>query len=153
MPSLLDAACAPSLAAVAVRLTQRVTASIFRPGLCTMDDIDESNYVEYQTMPSGKWHAAKFCEEITKTLLSTVRAFALLVSFPTPPMPHFHALTAVHRGRRVSSATWMMSTRLPAIAPQQFVGWYGPGPLECIILRRQIANSLITAVVRVFSTP
>ena len=89
-----------------------------------MDDIDETNYVEYQvlvcpelqcplvyvqanavgptvhlfrlcvrstcenihqtmtsacslilvqTMPSGKWHPAKFCEEITRTLLQTVR--------------------------------------------------------------------------------
>jgi hypothetical protein len=40
-------------------------------GLCTYEDIDESNYVEYQTMPSGKWHAAKFCEEITTSLLKT----------------------------------------------------------------------------------
>lgn len=40
-------------------------------GLCTYEDIDESNYVEYQTMPSGKWHAAKFCEDITKSLLKT----------------------------------------------------------------------------------
>ena len=37
----------------------------------TMDDIDESNYVEYQTMPSGAWHPAKFCEDITKTMLQT----------------------------------------------------------------------------------
>lgn len=61
-----------------------------------MEDIDETNYVEYQvlplvlsgwastrplsltcqrgqTMPSGKWHPAGFAESTTKTLLLTVR--------------------------------------------------------------------------------
>jgi hypothetical protein len=117
-----------------------------------MDDIDESNYVEYQTMPSGKWHAAKFCEEITKTLLSTVRAFALLV-LPMPPVPHFHALTAPSGGHRASSATWMMSTRPPAIALQQFVGWYlsKPLPSPCIASARHLADNV--AVLRVLSPP
>eukprot|EP00802_Teleaulax_amphioxeia_P021317 Tamp_21666.p2 GENE.Tamp_21666~~Tamp_21666.p2 ORF type:complete len:162 (+),score=45.28 Tamp_21666:40-486(+) len=36
-----------------------------------MEDIDETNYVEYQTMPSGKWHPAGFAESTTKTLLET----------------------------------------------------------------------------------
>mmetsp|Transcript_19750 Transcript_19750/g.31631 ORF Transcript_19750/g.31631 Transcript_19750/m.31631 type:complete len:169 (-) Transcript_19750:214-720(-) len=37
--------------------------------LATYEDLDETNYVEYQTMPSGKWHAAKFNEDVTQTFL------------------------------------------------------------------------------------
>lgn len=28
--------------------------------MCSLDDITEETYCEYQTVPSGKWHAAKF---------------------------------------------------------------------------------------------
>ncbi|KAG8460714.1 hypothetical protein KFE25_010769 [Diacronema lutheri] len=39
--------------------------------MVTYDEIDESNYVEYQTAPSGKWHAAKISEDVVRRFLDT----------------------------------------------------------------------------------
>lgn len=39
--------------------------------LVTMEDIDETNYVEYQSHPSGVWQAAKMEESVIQQLLST----------------------------------------------------------------------------------
>ena len=38
--------------------------------LCSWDEITEKEYVEYQTMPSGKWHPAKYGIGPIKTLLN-----------------------------------------------------------------------------------
>lgn len=32
--------------------------------MCSLEDIDEASYCEYKTMPSGKWHPAKFSAAI-----------------------------------------------------------------------------------------
>eukprot|EP00960_Hanusia_phi_P052594 761547-Hanusia_phi.AAC.2 len=37
--------------------------------MCSFEDINESNYVEYQTAPSEKWHPAKFSEPIVSELM------------------------------------------------------------------------------------
>lgn len=39
--------------------------------LASFEDIDESNYVEYQTMPSGKWHACNYSQETVEHLLES----------------------------------------------------------------------------------
>ena len=41
--------------------------------LATMDDItaDDANYCEYQTMPSGTWHAAKYCSAVVQRFIRT----------------------------------------------------------------------------------
>ena len=39
--------------------------------LCTWDKITSKEYVEYQTMPSGKWHPSKYGISTIKTLLNT----------------------------------------------------------------------------------
>ena len=38
--------------------------------LCSWDEITDKEYVEYQTMPSGKWHPAKYAIGPIKTLLN-----------------------------------------------------------------------------------
>jgi len=38
--------------------------------MVTFDDIDETNYVEYQTEPSGKWQAAKVSEDVVRRFLN-----------------------------------------------------------------------------------
>ena len=41
--------------------------------MATMDDITEEdgNYCEFQTFPSGSWHAALFCSDVVEQLLAT----------------------------------------------------------------------------------
>ena len=39
--------------------------------LATLDDIDESNYVEYLPMPSAVWRPALFCEATVRHLLAS----------------------------------------------------------------------------------
>jgi hypothetical protein len=39
--------------------------------MCTFEDIDSSNYVEYQTAPSGLWHPSKFCADVVQEMLDT----------------------------------------------------------------------------------
>lgn len=39
--------------------------------MVTYDDIDETNYVEYQTAPSGAWHAAKISEDVVRRFVDT----------------------------------------------------------------------------------
>ena len=39
--------------------------------LCTWDYITNNEYVEYQTVPSGKWHASLFGYETIQMLLNT----------------------------------------------------------------------------------
>ena len=39
--------------------------------LASYDDITASNYVEYQTVPSGTWHTSKYAEETVQQLLDT----------------------------------------------------------------------------------
>ncbi|CAI5743079.1 unnamed protein product [Peronospora destructor] len=41
--------------------------------MATMDDITEEdgNYCEFQTFPSGSWHAALFCSDVVEKLLAT----------------------------------------------------------------------------------
>ncbi|CAH0478413.1 unnamed protein product [Peronospora belbahrii] len=41
--------------------------------MATMDDITEEdgNYCEFQTSPSGSWHAALFCSDVVEQLLAT----------------------------------------------------------------------------------
>ena len=38
--------------------------------MVSFDDITAENYVEYQTMPSGAWHAAQFAWEAVSGLAS-----------------------------------------------------------------------------------
>mmetsp|Transcript_33605 Transcript_33605/g.82630 ORF Transcript_33605/g.82630 Transcript_33605/m.82630 type:complete len:156 (-) Transcript_33605:596-1063(-) len=40
--------------------------------MCTLDDITEETYCEYQTMPSGKWHPAKFAAPVVDEMLQTL---------------------------------------------------------------------------------
>ena len=35
--------------------------------MCTLEDITEESYCEYQTMPSGKWHPAMYSAGIVRT--------------------------------------------------------------------------------------
>ena len=37
----------------------------------TWDDIDEEEYVEYRTSPSGTWHASKYSAMAVRSLLNT----------------------------------------------------------------------------------
>lgn len=41
--------------------------------MATMDDItiDDGNYCEFQTSPSGLWHPALFCADVVEQLLTT----------------------------------------------------------------------------------
>jgi hypothetical protein len=35
--------------------------------MCTLEDITEESYCEYQTMPSGKWHPAMYSAGIVRS--------------------------------------------------------------------------------------
>jgi hypothetical protein len=39
--------------------------------MVTYDDLDETNYVEYQTAPSGKWAPALVCEAVVRRFIDT----------------------------------------------------------------------------------
>ena len=39
--------------------------------LATMEDITVENYVEYQTFPSMKWHAAQYEQSVVDQLLGS----------------------------------------------------------------------------------
>mmetsp|Transcript_6901 Transcript_6901/g.24197 ORF Transcript_6901/g.24197 Transcript_6901/m.24197 type:complete len:153 (-) Transcript_6901:92-550(-) len=39
--------------------------------MCSFEEINESNFVEYQTAPSETWHPAKFSEPIVREMLET----------------------------------------------------------------------------------
>lgn len=39
--------------------------------LVTMEDIDESNYVEYECQPSGQWKSSRMEESVVRQLLQT----------------------------------------------------------------------------------
>ncbi|KAH9261479.1 hypothetical protein BASA81_000135 [Batrachochytrium salamandrivorans] len=39
--------------------------------LASFEEIDETNYVEYQTLPSGTWHACNYSQETVEHLLES----------------------------------------------------------------------------------
>mmetsp|Transcript_29043 Transcript_29043/g.67935 ORF Transcript_29043/g.67935 Transcript_29043/m.67935 type:complete len:147 (+) Transcript_29043:197-637(+) len=39
--------------------------------MCTLEDIDEESYCEYQTMPSGKWHPSMFASSVVEEMLNS----------------------------------------------------------------------------------
>lgn len=42
-----------------------------RECLASFEEIDASNYVEYQTLPSGAWHACRYSQETVEHLLES----------------------------------------------------------------------------------